>query len=267
MQTASGDPEGARVRRSRAAASATAGKLCASKLKGMALRGPTRSRCCRSKCTSLSPPKPLVRTSTASTMVRHTPTNAPSARMTGAPAGDDCDIGGGTAHVGDDEVLEAGEEACSDNARRRTRQNGLDRILERNLGLHQRAVALDDHQRRIDRLLRQHARQRLDEMADLRREARVQCGRQRAARRVELRTQFVGAGHRLRRQRTDDLARAQFMSRIAHGEIRRDGERLDQRPVFAHRTFDGGLVERARTPRRSPCGRLGCAPPRRPRGA
>ena len=135
-----------------------AGKRCASRLSGIALRGPTRSRCCRSKCTSLSPPRPLVRTSTASTMVRQ----AADQRALGADhrtaAGDDRDIGGGAAHVGDHEVLEAGEKSSPDDARRRTRQDGLDRILERHLGLHQRAVALDDHQRRIDRLLDQHVR-------------------------------------------------------------------------------------------------------------
>ena len=61
------------------------GKACASKLKGIALRGPTLSRSCRSKRTSLSPPRPLVRTSMASTMVRQPPTSAPSARITGRP--------------------------------------------------------------------------------------------------------------------------------------------------------------------------------------
>ncbi len=61
------------------------GKLSASKLKGMALRGPARSRSCRSKCTSLSPPRPVVRTSTASTIVRQMPTRAPSPLITGRP--------------------------------------------------------------------------------------------------------------------------------------------------------------------------------------
>ena len=61
------------------------GKLWAIKLSGMALRGPTRNRSCRSKYTSLSPPRPLVRTSTASTIVLQAPTSAPSARMTGRP--------------------------------------------------------------------------------------------------------------------------------------------------------------------------------------
>ncbi len=220
------------------------GKRCASRLSGMALRGPTRRRCCRSKCTSLSPPRPLVRTSTASTMVRQPPTSAPSARISGPAAGDHRDIGGGAAHVGDHEVLEPGEKSRAHDARRRTRQDGLDRILERHLGLHQRTVALDDHQRRIDRLLDQHSAERLDEMADLRREPRVQRGGERAARRIELRAQFVRAGHRLRRQCADDAARPQLMRRIAHREIGGDRERFDAGPVLAHRALDGGLVQR-----------------------
>src|SRR5467141_1169606 len=58
------------------------GKLCANKLKGMALRGPAVRWSCRSKYTSLSPPRPLVRTSTASTMVRQAPTRARSEEHT-----------------------------------------------------------------------------------------------------------------------------------------------------------------------------------------
>ena len=52
-------------------------------------------------------------------------------------AGNHRDVGGGAAHVGDHEILEAGEKARSDNARRRPRQYGLDRVLERDLGPHQ----------------------------------------------------------------------------------------------------------------------------------
>ena len=51
----------------------------------MALRGPTTRRRSRSKPTSLSPPRPHVRTSIASTMVRQPPITAPSALTTGRP--------------------------------------------------------------------------------------------------------------------------------------------------------------------------------------
>ncbi len=160
------------------------------------------------------------------------------------PAGDHRDVGGGTAHVRDDEIVQAREETRADDARRRPRQNGLHRILERNLRLHQRAVAFHDHQRRVDGLLRQHLRQGLDQMPDLRREACVQRGRQRAPRGIELRTQFVRAGHGLRRQCANQLARAQLMRRIAHGKIGRDGKCLDPRLVLGDRARHGGLVER-----------------------
>ena len=92
----------------------------------------------------------------------------------------------------------------------------------------------------------QHTRECFDEMADLRREARVQGRRQRAARSVEPRAQFVCASDGLRRQRTDDLPRAQLMSGIAHGEIPGDGERFDAVLVFAHRAPHRLFVEGAR---------------------
>jgi len=53
----------------------------------------------------------------------------------------------------------------------------------------------------------------------------------------------VRAGHGLRRERADDLTRAQFMRGIAHRKISRDGERFDPLSVFAHRARDRRLVE------------------------
>ena len=55
----------------------------------------------------------------------------------GASPGHHRDVRGGAAHVGNDEIRSAGEKPRSDDARRRTRQDGLDRVLERNLRLHQ----------------------------------------------------------------------------------------------------------------------------------
>ncbi len=124
----------------------------------------------------------------------------------------------------------AGEKTRSDDACRRTRQDGLDRVLERNLRLHQRAVAFDDHQRSVDRLVREHARQCLDQMADLRREARVQRRRQRAARSIELASSI-----RARRSRASATARESACARAIHA------------PDCARRNSP-----RRRTPRRAP---------------
>ena len=112
--------------------------------------------------------------------------------------------------------------------------------------LHQRAVAFDYHQRCVDRLVRHHARQCLDQVANLRRETGVERRRERAPRSIELRAQLMRAGHGLRRQLANQLARAQFMRRIAHRKIRRDGERLDARLVCRDGARDCGFVERRR---------------------
>ena len=78
------------------------------------------------------------------------------------------------------------------------------------------------------------------------REARIQHGRQRAARRVELRAQLVRAGHGSLRKPADELPGTQFMRGIAHREVRRDGIGLDTRLEFVDRGLHGALIERRR---------------------
>ena len=133
-------------------------------------------------------------------MVRQPPTSAPSARIAGRPS-DTTAMSVVVPPMSETtKSRDAGEKPRADHARGRPGQNGLDRIFERHVGPHQRAVALDDHERRIDRFLDEHLGQCLDQMPDLRREARIEHRRQRAARRIELGAQFMRAGDRLFRQ-------------------------------------------------------------------
>ena len=191
-------PAGSEAAAARRASSVrTAGNCSANRLSGTTRRGPTLRRRSRSK--------------------RHLAVAAEAAGVDvdrlhhGAPAADHRafgphhrasvrhhrDIGRGAAHVRDHEVPQTAEEARPDHARRRSRQHRLDRILERHRGLHQRAVAAHDHQRRRDALAAEHFLHRIEQVAHLRRQACVQGRGQRAPRRIELRAQLVTAGHRL----------------------------------------------------------------------
>ena len=143
-----------------------------------------------------------MRTSTASTIVRHPPTNAPSALTTGRPP---------DTIAMSVVVPPMSETTKSARPVRKpaptTLAAGPERIVSTGyssaiVGFHQRAVTLDDHQRRGDRFGSQYARQRLDQMADLGREARIQRRSERAPRRIQLGAEFVRAGHRLVRERT-----------------------------------------------------------------
>ena len=148
----------------------------------------------------------------------------------------------------------------ADDARRGPGEYRLDRILERDLGPHQRAVALDDHQRRIDRLLGEHA-----DSASIRwricgvsRAFSTAVSARRGASSLELSSCAQVTG--FVRQRADDLARAQFVCRIAHREIRRDRECLDPRSCVGAPRARSPLRRAASFPRRWQRGRPGCAP-------
>ena len=145
------------------------------------------------------------------------------------------DVGGGAAHVGDEDVVLAREMPRTDQARRRTRQNGLDRAGQRQVGLDQRAVALHHHQRRLDALAREQPFHRLHQLLQLRNEPRIQRGGQRAARRVELGGELMAAGHRLAGQFAHQRAHRDLVRRIAHREIAADREGRDLRRVLQDR--------------------------------
>ena len=55
-------------------------------------------------------------------------------RAPGSATDDDRNIGRCAAHVGDRKVLKAAQETCAHDARRRPREDGLDRVLEGDLG-------------------------------------------------------------------------------------------------------------------------------------
>jgi hypothetical protein len=93
---------------------------------------------------------------------------------------------------------------------------------------------------------RSSTRQGLDEVTDLGGEPRVQRRRERAPRGVEFRAQLMSTGNGLGRQGTHQLARPQFMRRIAHREICGDGESLDAGFVVDHRMSHCGLVQFSR---------------------
>ncbi len=61
-------------------------------------------------------------------------------------------VRGRAAHVGHEKVGQTGQESRADDAGGRPGQHGLHRAFERDLRLHQRSVALDDHERGIDGL-------------------------------------------------------------------------------------------------------------------
>jgi hypothetical protein len=154
------------------------------------------------------------------------------------------DIGRGAAHIGHHEVPDTAEETRTDDAGSRPGQHRLDRILEGHGRPYQRAVAAHDHERSLDAFARQHFLHRVDQVAHLRREPRVEGGGQGAARRIELRTQFVTAGDRFAAACADPLAHAQLMCRIAHREHGRDCERLHLAAEFGHCGLHRGLIER-----------------------
>ena len=114
---------------SSAAASARPGKAVRQRrLSGMALRGPTHE--------PVLPVEVHFAVAAEDTLGAHIDRlhhGAPCADQRALAAdhrpaaGHHRDVGGGTAHVRDDEVLQAGEEARADDARRRPRQNRLAR--------------------------------------------------------------------------------------------------------------------------------------------
>lgn len=159
-------------------------------------------------------------------------------------ARDDRDVGRRAAHVGDREVILTREKARADDARGRPRQYRLDRILERHLGAHQRAIALGHHHRCCNPLLPEHAAQRLEEPGDLWRKARVERGSQRAPRRIEMGAELVAARHGLAARGADQFAHALLVRDVSDREHRRHRKCLDLGAVLAHRRRDCGLIER-----------------------
>ena len=138
-------------------------------------------------------------------------------------------IGGGAAHVGEDEVVQAAEPARAHETGRRAREHGLNRSLGHALGQRQRAVALDDHQRADDVQLFHGAPDRVDQMRDPRDQPRVQGRGQRAARRVQAGRQLGRQGDRFAAALHDARARLLLVRRVAHRERSGEGKGVDLR--------------------------------------
>ena len=157
---------------------------------------------------------------------------------------DDRDIGGGAAHVGDDGVVEAGQLAGADDARRRARQHRADRFFDRVLEAGQRTVALDQHQRRVDSMAREDFLHRADQLLDRRHHARVQRRGQRAPRRAEAGGQLVPANHR----HAGEFGHHVFEPDFVAGVARAEHARYRKRRYLVLELFDGfvrgGLVQR-----------------------
>ena len=86
-----------------------------------------------------------------------------------APLLQEGDVGRGAAHVGDDDVALVGERHGADHARRGTGEDRLHRAVQGVGRGDQRAVALDDHQRRVDPELAQPPLDRSDQPVEERR--------------------------------------------------------------------------------------------------
>ena len=132
--------------------------------------------------------------------------------------GEQRDIRGRAAHVGDDDILFAGEMTRADDAGGRARQDRLDRPGQGKFRRDERTVALHDHQRCAHTLFRHQAFDGTDQLLQLGDQSGIEGGGQGPSWGVESRRQFVAAAARFAGEPPDQIARAQFMHRIAHRE-------------------------------------------------
>ncbi len=133
--------------------------------------------------------------------------------------------------------------AGADHAGSGTGEDGLDGSLDGEAGVHQRAIALDDHQRGADILLLQDVAHGGDELLDVGDEAGVECGGEGAARGVQVGGELVPAGDRQPGELAHQLAHAQLVGGVAHAEIARDGEGFGVRSVLADGCLSALQVE------------------------
>ena len=128
---------------------------------------------------------------------------------------------------------------------------GPDRIVSigrgaREGGRDQRAVAAHHHQRGGDAARFQKPFGRRDQPVDHRDQPRVEQRRQRAARAAELGRQFVAGGDRQAGLLADQVARGEFVRRVAGGEIGADGKARDAGGKLRQCRLERGKVERLR---------------------
>ena len=132
-------------------------------------------------------------------------------------------VGGGAAHIREDEVVQPAEPARAHQARRRAREHGLDRALGHALRQRQRAVALDDHQRADDVQLFHGAPDRVDQMRHPRDQPRIQGRGECAPGCVQAGRQLGGQSDRLAAALHDACACLLLVRRVA--DRKRSGQR------------------------------------------
>ena len=137
---------------------------------------------------------------------------------------EDRDIGGRAADVGNHGIVETGQEARADKARRRAGKDGLDRTQARLGGRDQRAVAAHHHQRRIDAARLEEILRRADQPVDHRHQPGIEQGGERAPGSAELGGKLMAAGDGQMRPRANEVAHAELVLGVAHREIAGDGE-------------------------------------------
>ena len=113
------------------------------------------------------------------------------------PTPDDCNIGGGAAHIGHDGVLVAAQGTRAQHAGSRSRQDGANRALERAFDIDQATVALDDHQRRVDVPRGQGQLYRFDQRLDVRNHASIESHCHGTTRRTQTGRKLVSTRDRL----------------------------------------------------------------------
>ncbi len=140
--------------------------------------------------------------------------------------------------------VEAGEVTGADEARRRPRQDRLDRPGAGECRRDKCAVAAHHHQRGGDAAPFQESFGGGDQPVDHADEAGVEQRRQCAARPAEPGRQFVAGRHRQAGRLADQVAGGDLVSRVADGEIGADGEGRDGAAEFRQGRLERGQVER-----------------------
>ena len=112
------------------------------------------------------------------------------------------------------------------------------------LNIDQRAIAFDQHQRRVNVARGQGTLHRIDQGFDVRNHARIEGSRERPARRAQAGGQLMAAGHRRVAVCLHPGAHLVFMRRVAHCKSGRNRKRRYASRMFGDRGAAGGFVQR-----------------------
>ena len=160
------------------------------------------------------------------------------------PVQQDPEIGGGAAHVGQNEALQARQPLRADQACRRAGQHGFDRSRGHAFGQREGTVALDDHERAGNLQLPHGPVHSIDQGRNAGYQARIQGRRQGAARCIQRRRKLGGQRHRLTGARHDQVTRRVFVRGIAHRKSGGHGECIHLAGQALQGRFERGHIER-----------------------